>query len=319
MVGRDKAPCGEKDQPASAMDQSLHSYMRLGLVQGVAFPASGDDPEAFLHGVEQIATDDFFAIIEVRCVPDDDLRRRMVDVLRASQLRVVYAANPQLCAPGLDLGSTDDALRSRAVEAGKCAIDEAIALGAERVNVVSGPDPGGEGRDGGTEALIDSLCALAAYSTARCGPPLALEPFPRGGERGYLIGPTAEAIGIVRLVREMFPDFGLVLDTGHLALLGEDVATAFAAAAPFLEQVHLANAVPGTASAAPPFGVAGGMYDVPRVADVLLALFRVGFLGAGRRPLVCVRVAPRPGERPAWVIAGPRRSEEHTSELQSRQ
>src|SRR5919204_3475625 len=226
MVGCDKSPCGEKDQPASAMDQSLHSYMRLGLVQGVAFPASGDDPEAVLRGVEQIATDDFFAIIEVRGVPDDGPRRRVVDVLRASQLGVVYAAYPRLCAPGLDLSSLDDALRSRAVEAAKRAIDEAIALGAERVTVVSGPDPGGERRDGGTEALIDSLCALAAYSAAHCGPPLALEPFPRGGAGGYLIGPTAEAIGIVRLVREMFPDFGLTLDTGHLALLGEDVAAA---------------------------------------------------------------------------------------------
>ena len=106
----------------------------------------------------------------------------------------------------------------------------------------------------------------------------------------------------------MFPDFGLTLDTGHLALLGEDVATAFAAAAPYLEQVHLANAVPGAGTAAPPFGVAGGLYDVPRVADVLLALFRVGFLGAGRRPLVCVRVAPRPAERPGWVIAGAKRT-----------
>jgi sugar phosphate isomerase/epimerase len=290
------------------MDQSLHSYMRLGLVQGAAFPASGDDPEAFLDGVEQIATDDFFAAIEVRCVPDDGLRGRVLDVLRASQLDVVYAAYPRLCAPGLDLASRDDAVRSRAVAAARRAIDEAIALRAERVNVVSGPDPGGEGRDAATEALIDSLCALAAYSAAHRGPPLALEPFPRGGEGGYLVGPTAEAIGIVRLVREMFPDFGLVLDTGHLALLGEDVAAAFAAAAPYLEQVHLANAVPGAASAAPPFGVAGGMYDVPRVADVLLALFRVGFLGAGRRPLVCVRVAPRPGERPAWVIAGAKRT-----------
>src|SRR5437764_14310690 len=137
MVGRDKSPCGEKDQPASVMDQSLHSYMRLGIVQGVAFPASGDDPEAFLDGVEQIAADDFFAAIEVRCVPDDGLRQRVVDVLRASQLGVVYAAYPRLCAPGLDLGSWDDAVRSRAVAVAQRAIDEAIVLGAERVNVAS--------------------------------------------------------------------------------------------------------------------------------------------------------------------------------------
>src|SRR5919204_4730955 len=99
MVGRDKSPCGEKDQPASAMDQSLHSYMRLGLVQGVAFPASGDDPEAFLHGVEQIATDDFFATIEVRGVPDDGLQRRVGGVTRARPPRRVYPAAPPPGAP----------------------------------------------------------------------------------------------------------------------------------------------------------------------------------------------------------------------------
>lgn len=290
------------------MDQPLQTYMRPGIVQGVAFPAGDGDAEALLRAVETIAADDFFAAIEVRYIPDDGLRRRVVEVLRASRLSVIYEAYPRLNAAGLNLSSADSAQRQRAVALAKQAIDEAAEVGAERVNVTSGPDPGAAARDSGIDALVDSLCELAAYTAERGRPALALEPFPRGGTDGALIGPTADAVHLVRLVREVYPEVGLTLDTAHLALAHEDMAAALSAAAPYLGQIHLANATPHGDNDAPPFGVDGGMYDVSQVTETLLALFRVGFLGAGRRPLLCFRVAPRASERPEWVIAGAKRT-----------
>lgn len=290
------------------MDQSLHTYIRPGIVQGVAFPASDGDPDALLRGVETIANDDFFAAIEVRYIPDDGLRRRVVEVLRASRLGVIYEIYPRLEAGGLNLNSTDGAQRARAVEAAKQGIDEAIEVGAERVNVASGADPGQDGREAATDALVESLVELAAYAAKRDGLTLALEPFPRGGPTGSLVGPVADAVHLVHLVRDVFPDVGLTLDTGHLARMREDVPAALAAAAPYLGQIHLANVGPDATASAPPFGIVGGVYDVPRVTETLLALFRAGFLGAGRRPLLCFRVAPQPGERPEWIIAGAKRT-----------
>ncbi len=290
------------------MDQPLQTYMRPGIVQGVAFPGADGDANALLRAVETIASDDFFAAIEVRYIPDDGLRQRVIEVLRASRLGVVYEASPRLNAAGLSLSSPDDAQRQRAVAVAKQAIDEAAEVGAERVNVMSGPDPGAAARDAGIDALVDSLCELAAYISAQGGPTLALEPCPRDGSNGALIGPTADAVHLVRLVREVYPEVGLTLDTGHLALAREDAATALAAAAPYLGQLHLANATRTGGDTAPPFGADGGVYDVPQVTETLLALFRVGFLGAGRRPLLCFRVAPRAGERPEWVIAGAKRT-----------
>jgi sugar phosphate isomerase/epimerase len=289
------------------MDQPLHNYMRPGIVQRLAFPGSRSDPVAFVRSVETIADDDFFTAIEIGAIPDDGLRRTTVEILRASRLSVVYEAHPTLQEATLDMNSRDPARRARAVEAGKKSIDEALQVGAERLNVASGPDPGAAAREEGSDALFDSLCELAGYAAAPGGPTLSLVPFPRG-EGGSLIGPTAEAVGLVRLIREVYPGVGLTLDTSHLILMREDTATALALAAPYLGQIHLANVVPAAGDQAPPFGVVGGSLDVPQLVETLLALFRVGFLGAGRRPLMCFRVAPQAGERPEWVIAGAKRT-----------
>ena len=289
------------------MDQPLHNYMRPGIVQRLAFPGSNADPAAFVRSVETIADDAFFMAVEIGAVPDAGLRAQTIEILRASRLSVVYEAHPRLREAALDINSLDSARRAAAVEAGKRSIDEAAQIGAERLNVASGPDPGAAAREDGAAALVDSLCELAAYAASVGGPTLSLVPFPRDAGES-LIGPTAEAVTVVRLVREVYPDVGLTLDTSHMVLMHEGASTALAAAAPYLGQMHLANVVPAAGNRAPPFGVVGGSLDVPQLVETLLALFRVGFLGAGRRPLVCFRVAPQAGERPEWVIAGAKRT-----------
>lgn len=289
------------------MDQRLHNYMRPGIVLCVAYPEAAMDGEALLRGIESVASDLFFASVEVRYVPEASARRRMVEILRASHLDVVYETYPRFRQLGLDLNSGDNTARARAVEEGRRAIDEAVEIDAVRINIASGPDPGPDGRDAGTDALVDSLCTLGEYAAGLKGPPLALEPFPRDSPDPYLIGPTAEAIALVRLVREVYPDFGLTLDTAHMALQREDVAATLAIAAPYLGQMHLANVAPGDPTVAPPLGIPGGVYDAAHLSDTLLALFRIGFLGAGHRPLVLLRVSPHTGDNPAWVIAGAKR------------
>jgi len=290
------------------MDQPLHNYMRLGIVFGAAFPAAATDAEALTRGIETIASDPFFATVDVCYVPDDGSRKHMVDVLRASHLGVVYEASPRFKGMRLDLNSLDDGARRQAIVVARQVIDEAIEVGAERVNLISGPDPEPGRRGDATDVLFEALCDLASYTADRGGPVLALEPFPRGGTDSRLVGPTAEGVALVRLVREVYPDVGLTLDTGYVALRGEDASVTLAMAAPYLGQLHLANVMPGGGADALPFGIEGGVYDVPQVANLLLTLFQTGFLSLGRRPLVTIRVAPRGGERAEWVIAGAKRT-----------
>ncbi len=290
------------------MDQPLLNYMRPGIVLCVAYPDAGDDGHALVRGIEAVASDIFFSSVEVRHVPDEGARRRMIEILRGSRLDVVYETYPRLRQLGLSLGSADPASRRRAVEEAKRAIDDAISIGAVRVNFTSGPDPGQAGRDEGSDALVDSLYALAEYASGQRGLALALEPFPRDGQDAALIGPVGEAVGLVRLVREVYPDVGLTLDTAHTARLGEDLAVTLALATPYLGQLHLSNLAPGSPNPAPPFGASGGVYDTSRLTEALLALFRAGFLGAGHRPFVTFRVAPDAGDRTEWIIAGAKRT-----------
>jgi len=290
------------------MDQPLLNYMRPGIVLCVAYPDAGGDGNALVRGIEAVASDIFFSSVEVRHVPDGGARRRMVEILRGSRLDIVYETYPRLCQLGLSLGSADSALRRRAVEETKRAIDDAVSIGAVRVNFTSGPDPGQAGRDEGADVLVDSLYVLAEYASGQRGLALALEPFPRDGPDAALIGPMGEAVKLVRLVREVYPDVGLTLDTAHTARLGEDLAATLALATPYLGQLHLSNLAPGSPNPAPPFGALGGLYDTPRLTEALLALFHAGFLGAGPRPFVTFRVAPDAGDRPEWIIAGAKRT-----------
>jgi len=293
---------------ASIMDQPLLNYMRPGIVLCVAYPDAASDGNALVRGVEAVATDIFFSSVEVRHVPDERARRRMVEILRSSRLDVVYETYPRLRQLGVNLASAAPASRRRAVEEAKRAIDDAISIGAVRVNLASGSDPGQGGRDEGSDALVDSLYALAEYASGQRGLALALEPFPRDGPDAALIGPMGEAVKLVRLVREVYPDVGLTLDTAHTARLGEDLAATLALATPYLGQLHLSNLAPGSPNPAPPFGAPGGVYDTPRLAEALLALFRAGFLGAGHRPFVTFRVAPDVGDGAEWIIAGAKRT-----------
>ncbi len=290
------------------MDQPLLNYMRPGIVLCVAYPDAASDGNALVRGVEAVATDIFFSSVEVRHVPDERARRRMVEILRSSRLDVVYETYPRLRQLGVNLASAAPASRRRAVEEAKRAIDDAISIGAVRVNLASGSDPGQGGRDEGSDALVDSLYALAEHASGQRGLALALEPFPRDGPDAALIGPMGEAVKLVRLVREVYPDVGLTLDTAHTARLGEDLAATLALATPYLGQLHLSNLAPGSPNPAPPFGAPGGVYDTPRLAEALLALFRAGFLGAGHRPFVTFRVAPDVGDGAEWIIAGAKRT-----------
>jgi len=290
------------------MDQPLFNYMRPGIVLCVAYPDAADDGDALARGIEAVASDVFFSSVEVRDAPDGDARRRMVAVLRASRLDVVYETYPRLRRLGLSLSSTDASRRAASVREAKRAVDEAMEIGAVRINVASGPDPGPDARDEAGDALVDSLYALAAYAAGQDGPALALEPLPRAGRDASLIGSTAQAVATAQLVREVYPDFGLTLDTGYTALLDENLAAALTVAAPYLGQVHLSNMVPGSPNAAPPLGVAGGLYDAAHLAEALLDLFRAGFFGVGRRPFVSFRVAPDAGGRAEWIIAGAKRT-----------
>ena len=119
--------------------------------------------QRFLDTFTTLAEDDFFSLIELALVRDPVQRRTIRQLVETSHLSITYAAQAALLGQKLDVNSLDEAERNRAIKGVKSCIDEASELGAERVSLLSGPDPGAPGRNDAIRALVDSLREICAY------------------------------------------------------------------------------------------------------------------------------------------------------------
>jgi sugar phosphate isomerase/epimerase len=295
------------------MQESWHRYLRLGIVHPMAFPQLMRGHGPYAATIRQIAADDFFTAIEVSWAHDAAERIAAAAVLRESHLAVGFAAQPALLATKSDLNALDEPARQSAVTLVEECIDQAAALGAKRVAIMSGPYPGAADEAKAKVKLVASLMDLSSYARQR-GMAITLETFDRTIEKKCLAGPTPLCVEISETVRREFPEFGLMLDLSHLPLLGEPTRDALVAARAHLVHAHIGNCVLGDAAHPaygdqhPRFGIAGGQNDTPEVLEYLRALFEIGFLGnTGHLPFLSFEVKPLPGEDPASVIAGTKR------------
>jgi len=297
------------------MDKPWEGMLKLGIVHFMAFPETIKGEGPILETVTNIAEDDFFVEVEVTWMKDPEVRKRVREVLEAGHLVVGYGAQPPLLIQKLNPNSLDKGERGRAVAQVRACIDEALELGAGRVAILSGPDPGEADRTRATESLIRSLQELCAYGREK-GISITLEIFDRAVDKRCLVGPAVEAAAIAEEVRRDFDDFGLMYDLSHLPLLSESPLEALRAIKEHLVHIHIGNCVmrdpthPAYGDQHPRFGIAGGENDVPQVVAFLRALFEVGYLREeprGELPIVAFEVKPLPGEPSEVVIANAQR------------
>jgi sugar phosphate isomerase/epimerase len=214
------------------------------------------------------------------------------------------------------MNSLDETERNRAVKEVKSCIDEASELGAERVSLLSGPDPGAQSRNEAIRALVDSLKEICAYGEEK-RLAITLETFDRDIEKKCLIGPAREAAALAQTVRKNFRDFGILYDMAHGPLLEEDPRRALTLLKEYLVHIHVGNCVKGTSNPAygdkhPRFGVDGGVHDVDDLARFLKILFDIGYLGKkkgpnGKLPIVGFEVKPLPSESSEAVLVSTKR------------
>ncbi len=296
------------------MDKHWNNYCTMSIVHFMAFPQTigGEGPIA--ETVAKIAEDPFFGGIEIGWIKDPAERARVRDILATSHLRVGFGAQPTLLLQKLNLNSLDEAERRRAVDQMKANIDEAAEMGAQRVAFLSGRDPGDADRPAALDALARSVRELCAYGREK-GIALTLETFDRDVDKAALIGPSDYAAQFARMIREDYPDFGLMYDLSHMPLLGEQAEWALTQLKDVLVHIHVGNcvAIPGVPAYGdmhPRFGWPGGSNDVPQVVEFVRALFKVGYLADGKaeRPWVGFEVKPQTeAETSELVIAGTKR------------
>jgi sugar phosphate isomerase/epimerase len=280
------------------------------------YPDVKSGEQRFLDTVTALTEDDFFSLLELALVKDPAQRRAIRQLAQTSHLSITYAAQAALLGQKLDMNSLDETERNRAVKEVKSCIDEASELGAERVSLLSGPDPGAQSRNEAIRALVDSLKEICAYGEEK-RLAITLETFDRDIEKKCLIGPAREAAALARTVRKDFRDFGILYDMAHGPLLEEDPRRALTLLKEYLVHIHVGNCVKGTSNPAygdkhPRFGVDGGVHDVDDLARFLKILFDIGYLGKkkganGKLPIVGFEVKPLPGESSEAVLASTKR------------
>jgi sugar phosphate isomerase/epimerase len=273
--------------------------MRVGILQPAAFPGSPT-----LLALRRIASDRFFGAVETTSA-GPTAAHPAAELLGVAGLEVDVDAAAALHARGASLCSLDHSARLAAMDLVRAAVDEAHLLGAIRLNLISGHDPGAADRADACSALVDSILELyeAAGSLE-----LGLKMADRAVDKRFLIGPTHDGVDVARRVRARRPGFGLVLNLAHLPLLGEDPATAVRDAAPYLARVHIGNCIKAHGDTHPRFAVAGGENGVAELGCFLRALIEVGYLARGSQNVVAFEVRPGAGDDPLDVIAESKRT-----------
>jgi len=290
--------------------------LRLGIVHIMIYPGVQSGEQLFLDTFTALAEDDFFSLIELALVRDPAQRKAIRQLVETSHLSITYAAQAALLGQKLDVNSLDQTERNRAIKEVKSCIDEASELGAERVSLLSGPDPGAQSRNEAIRALVDSLKEICAYGEEK-HLAITLETFDRDVEKKCLIGPAREAAALARAVRKDFRDFGILYDMAHGPLLEEDPRRALSLLRECLVHIHVGNCVkvpsnPAYGDKHPRFGVEGGVHDVDDLTRFLKILFDIGYLGKKMRaneelPIVGFEVKPLSSESSEAVLASTKR------------
>ncbi|MGD0017485.1 MAG: TIM barrel protein [Verrucomicrobiia bacterium] len=207
------------------MNIPLQHVIRPGIIHCMAFPSTGKGEGPILETCRQILADDFFEVIEITWIKDPATRAKVKSMLASAGVEAKHVGQPRLLSQKLDLNSADEAVRQRAIEEIKRAVDEAAEMGIRDVGLLSGSDVAPAERPAAMDRLENSLVELCRYA-AKSGCNIVLEVFDRDIDKKCLIGPAAAAREIAERVKRTCPNFGLMVDLSHIPLLGESPAQA---------------------------------------------------------------------------------------------
>ena len=296
------------------MHSELHRYMTVGLVHPMAFPRAVGEKGEIYNTLLTVAKDEFFGSVEITSIPDGEERGRVKRLLDSSGLVVCYAAQPLILGRQANLNALNEEDRAFALKLLRQAVDEAYELGAVRLAIVSGPDPGEESRARAVDKAVESLIELCAYARAGGNLQIVLETFDFDVDKRRLLGPNALCLEVARRVREIDPSFGLMVDLSHFPLQHESTRDAVQLTREAIAHAHMGNCYMKDESDIaygdlhPRFAYPGGENGAPELAEYLRELYEIGYIYEGGANIVAFEVKPLPEEEPEVVLAQSKRT-----------
>lgn len=202
-----------------------------------------DREEILLDAVEKILDEGYYRRLETGTLHSKRLRSRLADIVGRYGVGFTQWITSDLSAPGLNPSAADREVRRKTTDKIKKLVDMAAESGADRIAMVSGPDPGEKFREEASEGLEEVLQSVLEQVEKYPGMKLLLEPLDRGAHKNRLIGPSDEAVRLVRLADMGRNECLLSWDSAHAALNGERLKESLCTSASYLGHIHLANAV----------------------------------------------------------------------------
>jgi sugar phosphate isomerase/epimerase len=295
------------------MNESLHKYMKVGLVHFMAFPTTIKGEGPIVETIRKLAIDEYFTAIEITTIKDDAVRQQVKQMLETSHMTVAYGAQPRLLTSGLNLNDLNEERRQEALANVKAGLDEAYEIGATSFAFLSGTYPVAQSEEA-YQALVKSTLDICAYAAEKGNMKIALEVFDYDVDKKSLIGPAELALRYAKEIRERYANFGLMVDLSHIPLIHETIEDSLLPVKDYIVHAHIGNCVvkspemPAYGDVHPRFGFPNGENDVAQVVDYLRVLLEIGFLNTEEPPVVSFETKPFGDEDPDIVIANAKRT-----------
>ena len=294
------------------MRESLHEYMKVGLIHFMAYPTTGKGEGPILETLRKIAVDDYFDAVEITWMKDAEVRKAAKKMLDTSHLAVAFGCQPMLLTQGQNINDLVEEGRLKALATVKAGIDEAYEMGAVGCAFLSGKYEEAR-KEEAYQILLKSTRELCAYAKAKGGIRIVHEVFDFDIDKKSLVGPATLAKRYAEDIRKDFDNFGLMVDLSHLPLLHETAKQAILPIKEYLVHAHLGNCVMKSPDQTaygdqhPRFGFPGGENDIAETAEYLRVLKDIGFLNEKNPPIVSFEVKPVGDEDPDVVVANAKR------------
>lgn len=285
----------------------MYSYMTPGVVSFKAYPQGMTGRSGTIYdGVLQLAKDDFFQAMEVGWMRDWRERDRVAKLLRTTEMDIAYATQPRSITEGLDINALDESERRSSVESVESEIDTASHLGASRLRLISGKDPGDERREEAKSQLAHSLDEICAYADERdifC----TLKIFDRDVAKESLIGEFEDARDVAADAASRHDNFGLLVDLSHFPFFDVGIEEGVTMVEEYVTDFHIGTCVleeghPSYGDKQPRFGIEHSENDTEDVARFFEVLLEKDLLNTTDRPMVSVEVAPQMAEDDSEVV-----------------
>jgi len=295
------------------MNESLHKYMKVGLVHFMAFPTTIRGEGPILETIKQLAVDEYFTAIEITTIKNPIERMQAKKMLESSHMAIAYGGQPRLLTTGMNINDLNEEKRLQALANMKEGIDEAYEIGATGYGFLSGKYEEAT-KEESYQALVRSTKEMCAYAKSKGDMKIAIEVFDYDVDKKSLIGPASLALRYAKEIREEHAHFGLLVDLSHIPLIHETIEESIMPVKDYITHAHIGNCVvkspdmPAYGDVHPRFGFPGGENDVAEVTAFLRVLLEIGYLNTENPPFLSFEIKPFGDEDGDIVIANAKRT-----------